>query len=211
MLTTKNISYTYRGNQTLHFPDITCKRGEQFLILGQSGIGKSTLLHILGGLRSPDKGNVYVDQTDLYALSSSKMDGFRGKNIGIVFQQSPFIKALTVKENLAIAQQLAGQKISNKRIEHLLTRLNLSHKSGAKTTALSQGEQQRLAIARALINKPLLILADEPTSALDDDNCNQVIELLQTQAAEENASLLIVTHDQRLKDIFPNQITLGAS
>lgn len=210
MLTTKDISYTYDGNNTLHFPNIKCERGEQWLLLGQSGIGKTTLLHILGGLRTPKKGKVFIEETDLYALSSSKMDRFRGKNIGIVFQQSPFIKALSVEENLAIAQQLAGQSIDKNRIKTLLERLNLGHKLKAKTTALSQGEQQRLAIARAVINKPVLILADEPTAALDDANCRQVVSLLEKQAKEENATLVIVTHDQRLKDIFPNQITLGA-
>lgn len=210
MLTTNDISYTYDGTNTLHFPNIKCERGERWLLLGQSGIGKTTLLHILGGLRTPKKGKIIIGDTDIYALSSSQMDRFRGKNIGIVFQQSPFLKALSVGENLAVAQQLAGQSVSKERIKTLLDRLNLGHKLKEKTTALSQGEQQRLAIARAVINKPVLILADEPTSALDDVNCRQVVSLLETQAKEENATLVIVTHDQRLKDIFPNQITLGA-
>ncbi|MFK7807679.1 MAG: ABC transporter ATP-binding protein [Saprospiraceae bacterium] len=209
MLVTKNINYTYDGKNQLRFPDISCKRGEQWLLLGQSGIGKTTLLHILGGLRTPKTGSIFIGETDLYGLSSSEMDRFRGKNIGIVFQQPPFLKALTVEENLAVAQQLAGQAVSKDRIQSLLDRLNLGHKLTSKTTALSQGEQQRLAIARAVINKPVLILADEPTAALDDANCHKVIALLETQAREENATLVIVTHDQRLKEIFPNQITLS--
>jgi putative ABC transport system ATP-binding protein len=210
MLTTQDISYTYDGGNTMHFPNINCARGEQWLLIGQSGIGKTTLLHILGGLRTPKNGKIFINDTDLYQLPSAEMDRFRGKNIGIVFQQSPFLKALTVAENLAVAQQLAGQTISKDRIKSLLDRLNLGHKLRSKTTELSQGEQQRLAIARAVINKPVLILADEPTAALDDVNCRQVIALLENQAKEENATLVIVTHDQRLKDIFPNQITLGA-
>jgi ABC-type lipoprotein export system ATPase subunit len=210
MLKTQDISYTYDRNNIMHFPNITCARGEQWLLLGQSGTGKTTLLHILGGLRTPKHGKIFINDTDLYQLPSGEMDRFRGKNIGIVFQQSPFLKALTVAENLAVAQQLAGQAISKDRIKSLLDRLNLGHKLRSKITELSQGEQQRLAIARAVINKPVLILADEPTSALDDVNCRQVITLLENHAKEENATLVIVTHDQRLKDIFPNQITLGA-
>ena len=211
MLKTEGISYSYDGKNILKFPDIQCHRKERWLLLGQSGIGKTTLLHILGGLRTPNSGKIFIDDTDLYDLPAHSMDLFRGKNIGIVFQQSPFLKALTAGENLAVAQQLAGQPVSKKRIAEMMDRLNIGHKIKAKTDALSQGEQQRLAIARAIINKPVLILADEPTSALDDANCQQVIELLETQAQEENATLVIVTHDGRLKDIFPNQITLGQS
>ena len=138
------------------------------------------------------------------------MDHFRGKNIGIVFQKSYFVRALTVEENLALTQKLAGLPVSKNRIKELLDRLNIGHKLNSKTDSLSQGEQQRVAIARALINKPAIILADEPTSALDDHNCDQVIDLLVKQAQEEQATLLIVTHDGRLKDQFSKKIILDA-
>jgi len=209
MLATKGLKYSYDSKTALDFPDIECQRGESWLLLGQSGSGKTTLLHVLGGLRTPREGKVFVSETDLHALSAAKMDRFRGENIGIIFQDAHFLKALTVEENLALAQQLAGHSVSKKRIKTLLERLNIGHKLKSKPRELSQGEQQRVAIARALINKPAVILADEPTSALDDVNCNEVVRLLEVQAKEENAVLLIVTHDGRLKDLFPNKIYLG--
>ncbi len=211
MLATKGLEFSYDGKTNLDFPDIQCQRGESWLLLGQSGSGKTTLLHVLGGLRTPKKGTVVIADTDLSTLSSSKMDRFRGKNIGIIFQDTHFVKALTVEENLALAQNLAGHSIDRKRIKELLDRLNIGHKLKSKTDQLSQGEQQRVAIARALINRPAVILADEPTSALDDVNCAEVVKLLETQAKEENAVLLIVTHDGRLKELFPKKIHLTTS
>jgi len=209
MLATKGLAYSYDSKTNLDFPDITCQRGESWLLLGQSGSGKTTLLHVLGGLRTPKKGNVLIADTDLYQLSSSKMDQFRGKHIGIIFQDSHFVKALSVEENLGLAQTLAGHSVDKARIKHLLDRLNIGHKLKSKTSQLSQGEQQRVAIARALINRPTVILADEPTSALDDVNCKEVVNLLETQAREENAVLLIVTHDGRLKELFSKKIYLN--
>ena len=115
---------------------------------------------------------------------------------------------MSVEENLLLAQKLAGVALSKKRVYHLLERLQIADKKSTKTTNLSIGEQQRVAIARALVNKPKIILADEPTSALDDANCLAVIRLLEEQALAENATMLIVTHDARLKEHFPNQIIL---
>ena len=119
------------------------------------------------------------------------------------------MKSLTVGENLALAQQLAGEGIDQDRIQSLLDRLAIGHKLNSKTNSLSQGEQQRVAIARALINKPKVILADEPTSALDDKNTQEVIQLLEESAKEVNATLLVVTHDGRLKEQFGNRINLS--
>jgi putative ABC transport system ATP-binding protein len=136
------------------------------------------------------------------------MDRFRGQNIGLVFQSSHFISALTVGENIAIAQSLAGNKVDNKKIKTLLSRLNIGQKIDKKTYNLSQGEQQRVAIARAIINDPKVILADEPTSALDDVNTEEVLQLLMHQAKEVNSTLIIVTHDNRLKERFNKRIIL---
>jgi len=208
MLQAKGLEFSYDGKKTLSFPDIICDKGEQWLLLGQSGCGKTTLLHLLGGLMPSSRGSITIADKDISSLASTQLDKFRGKHIGIIFQTSHFVKALTVQENLVLAQQLANVKVDKKRIKELLTRLNLGHKLNAKPNALSQGEQQRVAIARALVNKPDVILADEPTSALDDVNCDEVIKLLETEAREENATLLIVTHDGRLKDHFKNQIQL---
>ena len=209
MLQTNNLTFSYTGAATLTFPDITCAKGEHWLLLGQSGSGKTTLLHLLGGLLSPTAGKVQVGETVLKNLSTAQLDKFRGKHIGIIFQKAHFVRALTVAENLKLAQQLAGVPIDTARIKELLDRLNVGHKLHAKTNALSQGEQQRVAIARALVNQPTIILADEPTSALDDTNCEEVIQLLEEQAATVGATLLVVTHDGRLKERFEKQIVLG--
>lgn len=209
MLTTKNLKYTYNNAVALTFPDIECQKGERWLLLGQSGSGKTTLLHLLGGLRTAKDGDVIVNGISLKGLTQEALDQFRGQHIGIIFQKAHFIKALSVEENLALAQSLAGKPIDRDRIKTLLERLNVSHKLKSKPDQLSIGEQQRVAIARALVNKPSVILADEPTSALDDINCDEVVQLLEQQAAEENATLLIVTHDGRLKEKFENQIILN--
>ncbi len=208
MLETRGLKFNYSVNEKLIFPDITCKAGEHWLLLGQSGSGKTTLLQLLAGLRTPKAGFVSIDNTNINQLGAAQLDRFRGKHIGIVFQQSHFVRSLTVKENLALAQRLAGVKVNYARISTILEALNVNHKLQEKPEELSVGEQQRVAIARAIINQPNIILADEPTSALDDTNTARVLELLKEQATMVNAVLLIVTHDNRLKTEFDKQIQL---
>ena len=208
MLQTEQLTFSYDNQKILQFPDINCKRGEQCLLLGQSGCGKTTLLHLLGGLRKPKGGKVLVNGKNIAQLSATNLDQFRGEHIGIIFQQSHFVQSLTVEENLSLAQDLAGVKVDKDRIRSLLNRLNVGDKLKSKPRNLSQGEQQRVAIARALVNRPAIILADEPTSALDDINCEEVIRLLALQAEKDDVTLLIVTHDGRLKDQFDKKILL---
>ncbi len=208
MIQVQNLKHFYNKDNHIHFPDFEVTKGEQLLLLGQSGCGKTTLLHILGGLLPPSQGSVIINDTSLFELNSSRLDKFRGKNIGIIFQKTHFVKSLTVAENLLLTQQLGGETQSIERIKNLLNPLNIVHKLNEKTKNLSQGEQQRVAIARALINHPQIILADEPTSALDDTNTDEVIQLLEQQAAEHQATLIIVTHDNRLKERFKNRIEL---
>lgn len=208
MLQTHNLEYAYEGQEPLIFPDIDCKESEQWLLLGQSGSGKTTLLHLLGGLLSPRRGSVRIANTDITQLSSQSLDKFRGRSIGIIFQRSHFVRALTVEENLILAQRLAGLPVDRQRISELLAHLNVGHKLQVKPDRLSVGEQQRVAIARALVNRPAIILADEPTSALDDVNCEEVIRLLEREAGAVGATLLVVTHDNRLKEQFKNQVQL---
>jgi ABC-type lipoprotein export system ATPase subunit len=208
MLTTKNLQFQYPASTTMSFPDIDLQRGEQGLLLGQSGSGKTTLLHLLGGLLSPKSGDIRINDQNLSLLRGAELDRFRGRNIGIIFQTAHFVRSLTVEENLVIAQQLSGSKIGKSLILSFLEKLNLEHKLKSKPHELSIGEAQRANIARALINAPPLILADEPTSALDDKNAEEVIKLLEQQAAAVNATLLIVTHDGRLKSYFKKQIEL---
>jgi ABC-type lipoprotein export system ATPase subunit len=208
MLEVNQISYSYDGSETLSFPSFSCKQGEQLLILGPSGSGKTTLLHLLAGLLQPKQGEIKLNGTNINELASWKLDKFRGRNIGIVFQRSHFLGSLTVKKNLLMAQKLAHVKANKAHLQSLLERLNVAHKINAKPHRLSIGEQQRISIARALLNSPSLIVADEPTSALDDNNCEEVITLLEQQAKEHKAALVIVTHDNRLKERFSNIIEL---
>ena len=208
MLKTENLGYAYAGSPPLRFPNIDCAKGEHWLVLGESGSGKTTLLHLLGGLLSPKEGRIVLGDTEMNQLSRSALDQFRGQHIGIIFQTAHFVQSLSMGDNLALAQSLAGMKVNRERIRELLSRLGLEHKLRSKPSQLSVGEKQRASIARAIINQPAVILADEPTSALDDSNCKQVIELLEEQAQAVDATLLVVTHDARLKDHISHQISI---
>jgi len=181
MLSTHQLSYQYPGTgQALSFPDLTVDSGQHTLIIGRSGCGKTTLLHLLAGLRSPTSGSVNILDTDISKLGTTKLDKFRGQHIGMIFQVPHFMRALSVNENIAIAQSLAGTSIVQSRIDDRLKDLNLYEKKNKKTYELSVGEQQRVAIIRAVVNQPKIIFADEPTSALDDHNTEQVIDLLKS-------------------------------
>ena len=208
MLKTENLGYAYADSPPLRFPNIECAKGEHWLVLGESGSGKTTLLHLLGGLLSPKEGRIVLGDTEMNQLSSGALDQFRGQHIGIIFQTAHFVQSLSVGDNLALAQSLAGMKVNRERIRELLSRLGLEHKLRSKPSQLSVGEKQRASIARAIINQPAVILADEPTSALDDSNCKQDIELLEEQAQAVDATLLVVTHDARLKDHISHQISI---
>ena len=208
MIATKNLSYTYDGQQMLHFPDLRCAQREQLLLLGKSGVGKTTLLHLLGGLMKAKEGSIIIGDTDMSTLNAQDLDNFRGNHIGIVFQSPHFIKSISVLENLLLAQSLSGNKADPPFCRQMLDKLDIAYKADDVPANLSQGEKQRLSIARALVNKPLLVLADEPTSALDDQNCTTVINLLEEIVKEVGAALIIVTHDTRLKDRIDNQVIL---
>lgn len=208
MLQTSALTFSYNNKHAFHFPGIQCGSKEKLLIIGESGTGKTTFLHLLSGLLTPKTGSIQINDTDITQLKGSVLDHFRGKNIGLVFQKSYLITSLTVRDNLLTAQYLAGIDQDKKRVAELLERLNIEKKANSKVHELSQGEQQRVVIARALINRPKVVFADEPTSSLDDKNCEHVLHLLEEQAAIAHAGLVIVTHDQRLKDKFPKQLSL---
>ncbi|WP_396164226.1 ABC transporter ATP-binding protein [Flavobacterium sp.] len=208
MISTKNIRFSYNKEQEFIFPDLYCEAGSTLLITGDSGKGKTTYLHILAGLLSPTSGEINIAATDIVSLSEKKTDRFRGKNIGVVFQKSYFIAALTVLENLEMASWLATGKKHTKRAKKLLAQLDIDNQASKLPSQLSIGQQQRVSIARALINEPKVLLADEPTSSLDDKNAERVMELLTSLSKEYKAALLIVTHDSRIKEKFINKITL---
>jgi putative ABC transport system ATP-binding protein len=204
---TEQLHHNY-GSRKISFPDITCEAGDHTLLLGPSGCGKTTLLQLISGIRNSQAGDVWIDDTQLNKLSQAKRDQFRGRHIGMIYQTSHFVRSLSVLENLALAQRFAGETIDRGKLKGLLDKLNILDKANQKTYTLSQGEQQRVAIARALVNNPILILADEPTSALDDNNTNAVFDLLVSQADQVNATLIVVTHDNRLKSKFDKRIEL---
>jgi len=207
VLRTKSLQYQYSDGQSFTFPDISCGKKDKLLIIGTSGVGKSTLLHLLGGLLNAKSGSILLNDKEMVGMKASSLDKFRGDNIGIIFQKNHFVSSLSVVENLKIAQFFGGTEDEDK-CKALLERLNILDKADKSIITLSEGEKQRVAIARALVNSPALILADEPTSALDDQNCNEVIRLLEEEAGVAGAALVIVTHDTRLKDVVSNQITL---
>jgi putative ABC transport system ATP-binding protein len=213
MIATQGLTHRYHSKKgvlsnEIVFPDLTIARGDSFLLLGKSGSGKTTLLHLLGGLLRPLTGKIEIEKIDIASLSETELDRMRGRQIGFVFQRNHLISALTVKNNLLMAPFLAGEKQHEERVDLVLDELGLREKKNAMIFELSQGQAQRVATARAIINKPSLILADEPTSALDDKNCDQVIELLNKVAIENNAALIVATHDHRLKSRLKNQIIL---
>ena len=189
-------------------PDLFCQAGSTVLVTGNSGKGKTTYLHILAGMLQPNSGEILIDNTDFTNLKGSKADKFRGKNIGVVFQKSHFIASLSVLENLEMASWLACGKKHTKRAKELLNKLDILEQSHKQPSQLSVGQQQRVSIARALMNEPKVLLADEPTSSLDDKNADNVIELLESLSKEYKAALIIVTHDSRIKAKFTNQITM---
>ena len=208
MLQTHSVEFFYGASTRFAFPDVQCTPGNTLLILGNSGSGKTTLLNLMALLLSPAGGQIRINGTETTGLPLRDLPGFRARNIGLVFQKPYFVNALNVEDNLFMANYFAGREADKERAGHLAESLGFAGLLGQRVTELSGGEQQRVGIARALMNSAKLILADEPTSALDDLNCGRVADLLEAQAKENGAALVIVTHDQRLKSRFPNQITL---
>ena len=205
----KDLSFQYSGERVLSYPEIRIEKGSHWLINGPSGSGKTTLLNMIAGLLKPTNGSVLFNGTDIYSLGSSELDHFRGQNLGIVFQTPRFFSALSVFQNLLIPNYLAGKKQDKERANYLLESLGLKGNEKKRTDELSQGELQRLSLARALMNNPEILIADEPSSSLDDRNCDELIHLLEKEANEFGTTLIIVSHDARLKQKFNNQISLS--
>lgn len=203
MLVARGIQKRYGSLQVLRGVDITLEKGEVVSIVGSSGAGKSTLLHILGTLDSADAGSFSLDGVDITSLSAKKLARFRNQKIGFVFQFHHLLPEFSALENVCIPGWIAGTstKAIAERATMLLQRLGLGDRLQHKPQQLSGGEQQRVAVARALINNPSVIMADEPTGNLDSKNARELHELFIQLSKEFNQTFLIVTHNEELSQM----------
>jgi lipoprotein-releasing system ATP-binding protein len=200
MLQAKNIQKNYGQLEVLKGVDLDLKPGEIVSIVGPSGSGKSTLLHILGTLDRPDRGEIIINGNKVNSLSDKQLAGFRNNHIGFVFQFHHLLPEFTAIENVCIPGWINGKKKKevSTRAKQLLETLGLANRLENKPSALSGGEQQRVAVARALINDPLIIFADEPTGNLDSANARELHQLFFDLRKQFNQSFLIVTHNEEL-------------
>ncbi len=208
MLEIRGLRHDYGGRTILSVPSWDVGRGDTSLVLGPSGSGKTTLLNAIAGLATPTAGSVRVAGEDVTRLAPARRDAFRARHVGLVLQTLHLIGAVSVRENLRLAQHLALSTIDDARIDEVLASLGIAWLAGAKARDISVGEAQRVAIARAVVNRPVVILADEPTSALDDANCALALDLLLGQAAACGATILVATHDKRIRDRFLRRLEL---
>lgn len=210
MLKAVNIHKRYTDLEVLKGVDIEINQGEIVSIVGSSGAGKSTLLHILGTLDTPDKGEIYLDGASVHTLKGNKLAAFRNNNIGFIFQFHHLLPEFSALENVCIPAWLGGKKKREAEEEacRLLSILGLDDRLENKPHALSGGEQQRVAVARALINKPSIVFADEPTGNLDSRNARELHELFLSLREKFSQTFLIVTHNKELADMSDRILTM---
>lgn len=199
IVTMEQVTKVYGENETrvwgLHNVDLTVEKGETLAIVGASGSGKSTLLHVMGGVDTPTSGRIVVDGKDITKMNDEQMSVFRRRKIGFVFQAYHLIPVLSVEENIMMPILLDHRKPDKEYVEHIMELLGIVDRRKHLPNQLSGGQQQRAAIARALANRPALILADEPTGALDSKNGSEVIALLQNSVKQLNQTLVLITHN----------------
>jgi len=207
MLQLRNVKKSYAepgGGRLpiLDIPKFEVRGGEQIVIVGKSGCGKTTLLHTIAGITRADTGEIVIDGIDLSRLSEAGVDKVRAAKIGYVFQTFNLLAGFTALENVLLGMTFGRGRKDVHRARHLLERVGLSHRMTHKPAALSVGEQQRVAVARALANKPSLLLADEPTANIDARNQQKIVDLLRDTCREESVSLLMVTHSPEVAGQF---------
>jgi len=208
MFAIRDLRHAYNGVDVLQIRDWQVEQGERWLVLGPSGSGKTTLLHILAGILRPSYGDVLVAGQPLTRLKVHELDRFRARHVGIVLQRLHLVESLTVMQNVLLAQLFSHLPHDPARARDVLQELGIADKANAYPHELSFGQAQRVAVARAVVNRPSLIMADEPTSNLDEAHCVQTLDLLEAQASACRATLLIATHDQRIKSRFRNHYLL---
>ena len=207
MLLVENVKKSYRepnGERLaiIDVPRLELDEGEQVVIRGRSGGGKTTLLNVIAGLATVDEGRIVVRGTDVTRLPEPSRDRFRARHIGFVFQTFNLLAGFTALENVLLGMTFTGQRNDPARATELLRRVGLGSRTTHKPAALSVGEQQRVAVARALVNKPVLLLADEPTANIDPAHQQQVIDLLREVCRAENVAMLLVTHADEVSAQF---------
>ena len=207
MLRLENVKKSYEepGGQRIKILDVesySLGDGEQAVLIGRSGGGKTTLLHVIAGIAQADEGLIEIDGLDITRLFEAGRDRFRAEKLGYVFQTFNLLQGFSALENVLLGMTFAKGKKDTGRAKKLLDRVGLSHRLHHKPSALSVGEQQRVAVARALANKPRLLLADEPTANVDPTNQQQVIDLIRGTCDEEHVSLLMVTHTMEVANQF---------
>jgi len=210
MFELEGVEHRYGTTRVLWVEAWRAAAGESWLLAGPSGSGKSTLLHVLAGLTVPTRGRVVVAGADLGAMASGQRDRWRGRAVGIVPQRLHLVGALRVSDNLRLAQTLAGLRPDEDRIRAMLDAVQVADLAHRYPRELSQGQAQRVAIARAVINRPALVLADEPTANLDDAHAAAALELLRAQALEAGATLVVASHDARVRPLMPHVYSLPA-
>lgn len=208
MLAIRDLRHAYDGRTVVAVPAFELARGEPGLVLGPSGSGKSTLMAAIAGLLVPTTGSVRVHGTEVTSLGARARDAFRARHVGFVPQSLHLVGVLSARENLRLARGLAGLPPDEAWIESTLAALGLAAQADRRASRLSVGEAQRVAIARAVANRPSLVLADEPTSALDDASCERALDLLLSQCEAAGATLLVATHDRRIRERFARRLEL---
>jgi putative ABC transport system ATP-binding protein len=203
------LAHRYDGATALSIAEWRVAQGERWAVLGPSGSGKSTLLHVVAGLIRPSEGEVEVSGENLGRLDGVRLDRWRGATVGIVLQAMHLLRHLTVRDNLRLAQYMAQLPQDDARIADTLSALGVADKAARRPPELSHGERQRVAIARAVVNRPKLLLADEPTANLDDAAAALAVDLLTEQAARHGATLVVATHDARVKGKFRERLELA--
>ena len=199
----------YGGTVALRIPRWDAGQGEHWLLAGPSGSGKSTALALLAALLRPTRGTIIVGNQDLARLERSALDRWRGRNVGFVPQRLHLVDTLSVLDNLLLAQYLAGGPVDVKAARSALESVELSAYADRQPDMLSQGQAQRVAVARAVVNRPVLLIADEPTSSLDDDNAARSLALLVEHASRCGATLLVASHDARIRHAFARRWDLA--